>query len=208
MVVLEHSGGVTICAVYPHRPNREPNECAPGEGGRNSVQNNDVSVEWEVQVPRGVNLTARTINGGILGCDASEGNPADGYRSFIETYGRAYTEQVETFHHGEDDEEFHLLVSPRSRPTHQGYGSNVHYITFPWSNESPSKRTLTEHLYSPLRLPRAKIDVFSTLFAPIVKPAPALVVGPLAGLRPLEPGRDQRCPAPADAGQGRIGIES
>jgi glycosyltransferase involved in cell wall biosynthesis len=76
----------------------------------------------------------------------------------------------------QDDEEFHLLVSPRSRPTHQGYGSNVHYITFPWSNESPSKRTLTEHLYSPLRLPRAKIDVFSTLFAPIVKPAPALVV--------------------------------
>ncbi|HSK19401.1 MAG TPA: hypothetical protein VK912_09675 [Longimicrobiales bacterium] len=65
MVVLEHAGGITICAVYPHRPNREPNECAVGAGGRNSVQNNDVSVEWEVQVPRGVNLTARTVNGGI-----------------------------------------------------------------------------------------------------------------------------------------------
>jgi hypothetical protein len=65
MVVLEHAGGVTICAVYPHGRNREPNECAAGEGGRNSVQNNDVSVEWEVEVPRGVNFTARTVNGGI-----------------------------------------------------------------------------------------------------------------------------------------------
>jgi hypothetical protein len=65
MVVLEHAGGITICAVYPTPRNREPNECAAGEGGRNSVQNNDVSVEWEVQVPAGVHLTARTINGGI-----------------------------------------------------------------------------------------------------------------------------------------------
>ncbi|HEX6309957.1 MAG TPA: DUF4097 family beta strand repeat-containing protein [Longimicrobiales bacterium] len=65
MVVLEHANGVTICALYPHRSGSEPNECAPGEGGRNSVQNNDVSVEWEVQVPRGVNFTARTVNGGI-----------------------------------------------------------------------------------------------------------------------------------------------
>lgn len=65
MVVLEHDGGVTICAVYPQQRNRQPNECAVGRGGRNNVQNNDVSVEWEVQVPRGVNLTARTVNGGI-----------------------------------------------------------------------------------------------------------------------------------------------
>ncbi|HEX6133978.1 MAG TPA: DUF4097 family beta strand repeat-containing protein [Longimicrobiales bacterium] len=65
MVVLEHANGVTICAVYPHRAGSDPNECAPGEGGRNSVQNNDVSVQWEVQVPRGVNFTARTVNGGI-----------------------------------------------------------------------------------------------------------------------------------------------
>jgi DUF4097 and DUF4098 domain-containing protein YvlB len=65
MVVVEHGGGVTICALYPNRADREPNECAAGEGGRNSVQNNDVSVEWEIQVPRGVNLTARTVNGSI-----------------------------------------------------------------------------------------------------------------------------------------------
>ncbi|HEX2166532.1 MAG TPA: DUF4097 family beta strand repeat-containing protein [Longimicrobiales bacterium] len=65
MVVLEHANGVTICAVYPHQRNREPNECAAGDGGRNSVQNNDVTVEWEVRVPRGVNLVARTVNGGV-----------------------------------------------------------------------------------------------------------------------------------------------
>ena len=35
-----------------------------------------------------------------------------------------------------DDEEFHLLVSPKSRPLHQGYGDRVRYLTFPWSNES------------------------------------------------------------------------
>ena len=75
-----------------------------------------------------------------------------------------------------DDEEFHLLVSPKSRPTHQGYGPKVHYITFPWSNESPPRRTLSEHTYAPVRLPRSKIDVFSTLMAPIVRSAPSLVV--------------------------------
>src|SRR3954453_704609 len=75
-----------------------------------------------------------------------------------------------------EGEEFHLLVSPRSRHMHTGYGRPVRYITFPWSNESPPKRTLTEHLYSPLRLPLARIDVLSTLMAPIVRAAPGLVV--------------------------------
>ena len=32
-------------------------------------------------------------------------------------------------------EELHLLVSPKSRHLHQGYGPNVLYITYPWSNE-------------------------------------------------------------------------
>ncbi|HET9138546.1 glycosyltransferase family 1 protein [Actinophytocola sp.] len=74
------------------------------------------------------------------------------------------------------DEEFHLVVSPKSRPMHQGYGENTDYITFPWSNEHPPLRTLTELLYAPVRLPRTKIDVFNTLMAPLVKPAPGLVV--------------------------------
>ena len=75
-----------------------------------------------------------------------------------------------------EDEEFRLLVSPKSRPTHQGYGPKVGYITFPWSNEKPKMRTIAEHLYAPVRLPASAIDVFSTLLAPIVRPAPGLVV--------------------------------
>jgi glycosyltransferase involved in cell wall biosynthesis len=75
-----------------------------------------------------------------------------------------------------EDEEFRLLVSPKSRPSHEGYRSKVSYITFPWSNENPKMRTLSEHLYAPVRLPMSGIDVFSTLFAPIVRPAPGLVV--------------------------------
>lgn len=74
-----------------------------------------------------------------------------------------------------DGEEFHLVVSPRSRPMHEGYGPNVHYLMFPWSNERQMLRTLSEHTLTPFRFARAGIDVFSTLIAPVVKPAPALV---------------------------------
>ena len=68
----------------------------------------------------------------------------------------------------EADEELHLLVSPKSRHLHQGYGPNVFYITYPWSNERRTPRTLSEHLYSPVRLPLSRIDVFNTLMAPLV----------------------------------------
>lgn len=70
----------------------------------------------------------------------------------------------------ESGEELHLLVSPKSRQLHQGYGPNVFHITYPWSNERRTLRTLTEHLYSPLRLPLSHIDVLSTLMAPLVNP--------------------------------------
>ena len=73
-------------------------------------------------------------------------------------------------------EELHLLVSPRSRPTHQGYGPGVHYITYPWSNERRKLRTLSEHLYSPARLPLAGIDVFNTLMAPVFNPSWSVVI--------------------------------
>jgi hypothetical protein len=61
--VVEHAGGVTICAVYPS--SGAPNECKPGEGGRMSVRNNDVNVEFRVKVPAGVRFVGRTVNGGI-----------------------------------------------------------------------------------------------------------------------------------------------
>jgi glycosyltransferase involved in cell wall biosynthesis len=67
-------------------------------------------------------------------------------------------------------------VSPKSRPLHQGYGPNVFYITYPWSNERRTLRTLSEHLYSPLRLPLSRIDVFNTLMAPVLNPSWSLVI--------------------------------
>ena len=65
-------------------------------------------------------------------------------------------------------EELHLVVSPKARHLHQGYGPNVFYITYPWSNERQKLRTLSEHLYSPLRLPLSRIDVFNTGMAPLL----------------------------------------
>src|SRR5262245_5407454 len=76
----------------------------------------------------------------------------------------------------ESGEELHLLVSPRSRHLYQGYGPNVFYITYPWSNERRHLRTLSEHLYSPVRLPPSHIDVFNTLMAPLVNISWSLVI--------------------------------
>jgi glycosyltransferase involved in cell wall biosynthesis len=73
-------------------------------------------------------------------------------------------------------EELHLLVSPKSRHLYQGYGPDVHYITYPWSNERRTPRTASEHLYSPARLPLSRIDVFNTLMAPLVNPTWSLVI--------------------------------
>ena len=76
----------------------------------------------------------------------------------------------------ESGEELHLLVSPRSRSMYQGYGPGVHYITYPWSNERRKLRTLSEHLYSPVRLPLGRIDVLNTLMAPAVNPFWSVVI--------------------------------
>ncbi len=63
--VIEHGGGVTVCAVYPSRRRGRSNECRPGSGGRNDIRNNDVQVNFTVRVPAGVALIARTVNGEI-----------------------------------------------------------------------------------------------------------------------------------------------
>ena len=76
----------------------------------------------------------------------------------------------------DDGEELRLLVSPKSRHLYQGYGPGVSYITYPWSNERRTPRTLSEHLYSPLRLPLSRIDVFNTLMAPLVNMPWSLVI--------------------------------
>ena len=68
----------------------------------------------------------------------------------------------------DSQEELCLVVSPRCRDLYGDYGPNVSYITYPWSNERRKLRTLSEHVYSPVRLPLAGIDVFNTLIAPLV----------------------------------------
>ncbi|MEX1007274.1 MAG: glycosyltransferase family 1 protein [Acidimicrobiia bacterium] len=73
-------------------------------------------------------------------------------------------------------EQLYLLVSPKSRHGYEGYGPNVLSITYPWSNERRTLRTLSEHLYSPVRLPLSRIDVFNTLMAPLVNPFWSLVI--------------------------------
>src|SRR5437867_10754456 len=63
--VVPHAGGVTICAVYPTVPGREPNTCEPGGGGRSNTKDNDTVVHFDVRVPYGVGFLGRTVNGEI-----------------------------------------------------------------------------------------------------------------------------------------------
>jgi DUF4097 and DUF4098 domain-containing protein YvlB len=92
--VIEHSGGVTICAVYPSEG--APNECQPGEGGRMNTRDNDVNVEFQVKVPAGVRFVGRTVNGGIeasgIGADAEAHTVNGGVR--LEATGTAQAETV------------------------------------------------------------------------------------------------------------------
>lgn len=71
--VVEHAGGVTICAVYPSSDAKRPNVCAPGKDGHMNVNNNDVQVDFIVRVPQGVRFQGHTVNGEVeaqsLGAD-------------------------------------------------------------------------------------------------------------------------------------------
>jgi putative adhesin len=63
--VVPGPDGVTICAVYPDGSDRGPNVCEPREGGRMNTRNNDTQVHFDVRVPIGVTLAARTVNGEV-----------------------------------------------------------------------------------------------------------------------------------------------
>src|SRR5258708_6279910 len=73
-------------------------------------------------------------------------------------------------------EELHLVVSPKSRHLYQDCGATVGYITYPWSNERRIPRTLSEHIYTPLRLPLSHVDIFATLMAPLVRVPRSVVI--------------------------------
>jgi hypothetical protein len=62
--VVESADGVTICAVYPTPPRaRQENSCEPGDRWHSNTENNDVTVDFEVQVPAGVEFNGQTVNG-------------------------------------------------------------------------------------------------------------------------------------------------
>ncbi|HYG78927.1 MAG TPA: DUF4097 family beta strand repeat-containing protein, partial [Pyrinomonadaceae bacterium] len=70
--VVEHAGGVVICAIYPNADGRA-STCSPDGEGHSNIRNNDVVVDFKVRVPRGVRFSGRTVNGnietGALGAD-------------------------------------------------------------------------------------------------------------------------------------------
>ena len=59
--VVQHDGGVTICAVYPSAPGLT-DECATGKEAPTPL-NNGISVDFTVRVPKSVHFVARTVNG-------------------------------------------------------------------------------------------------------------------------------------------------
>jgi hypothetical protein len=65
--VVPHARGVTICAVYPTVPGREPNTCEPGGAGKSNTRDNDTVVHFDVRVPYGVGFIGRTVNGEVSG---------------------------------------------------------------------------------------------------------------------------------------------
>jgi Putative adhesin len=72
--VIEHDGGVTICAVYPTpRRAREENRCGVGDSWHSNTEDNDVTVDFEVKIPAGVEFTGQTVNGEM----SAEGLKAD-----------------------------------------------------------------------------------------------------------------------------------
>lgn len=104
--VLQHDGGVTICAVYPtpasstrrRRSSNDdgPNVCRPGDEGRMNTRDNDVKVEFTVRVPRRVLFVARTVNGHIDARSLDERTEAYSVngRISIATRGLAVAETV------------------------------------------------------------------------------------------------------------------
>lgn len=72
--VVETDDAVTICALYPTPARaRQENTCEPGDSWHSNTENNDVVVDFEVQVPAGVEFNGQTVNGQM----SAEGLKAD-----------------------------------------------------------------------------------------------------------------------------------
>jgi DUF4097 and DUF4098 domain-containing protein YvlB len=64
--VVPSEDGVTICALYPTpRRARHENRCEPGDDWSSSTDNNDVEVNFTIQLPTGIVFDGRTVNGDV-----------------------------------------------------------------------------------------------------------------------------------------------
>lgn len=88
--VVPGSAGVTICAVYPGYGN----DCRSG-GGHSETRDNDVQVDFDIQVPAGVRFSGHTVNGDIeatnLGADVDASSVNGGIRATALGVVRAHT---------------------------------------------------------------------------------------------------------------------
>jgi hypothetical protein len=93
--VLEHADGITLCVRYPDRHGSH-NTCEPGGHSHMNLDDNDVTVDFEVGVPAGVRFVGRMVNGSVeatgLTADA-EGHTVNGSVT-LETRGRAEAQTV------------------------------------------------------------------------------------------------------------------
>lgn len=62
--VVEHAGGVTICAIYPNKPGKRENRCSPDDNHLSNYDN-DTRVDFRISVPAGINLEVGTVNGDV-----------------------------------------------------------------------------------------------------------------------------------------------
>jgi len=94
--VLRHEDGITLCVRYPDVWGSRRNVCAPHGRSHMSTRDNDVAVDFELQVPEGVRFVGRTITGSVegrgLGADA-EGRTVTGSVT-LETRGCAEASTV------------------------------------------------------------------------------------------------------------------
>jgi hypothetical protein len=93
--VLEHADGVTLCVRYPDTWGHH-NTCAPHGRSHMDTHDNDVEVDFDVKLPAGVSLVARTVNGEVeatgLGADV-EAHTVNGSIT-LETRGRGEANTV------------------------------------------------------------------------------------------------------------------
>jgi hypothetical protein len=69
--VENRSDGIVVCVRYPPEANRG---CDDRRSGGNHNNNNDTAVDFDVTVPRGITLSANSVNGSV---DAVNDGPTD-----------------------------------------------------------------------------------------------------------------------------------